>query len=94
LRPIEKECLGLLRRLPKLGLGEVLMATRLLAEVLARPHVARTVVAQVMAYLQLRYLLDRGGFWQPELAKLSGPRFARCKPSTEAALELVDRSAA
>ena len=58
------------------------MVTRLVCLVLARPRLARIVLTQVLTYMQLRHLLDRGGFWQPNLARLDEPRFEHREPAS------------
>jgi len=87
-RPIERECAALLRKLPRLGLAESWMAIRLAALMVAHPRLARTIVGQVLAYMQFRYLIDRGGLWQPDLAGLDEPRFQPSFSSSSATIAL------
>jgi hypothetical protein len=93
-RPIERECAALLLKLPRLGLAEAWMAARLIVLVFSRPQLTRTIVAQVLTYLQFRHLLDRGGFWQPDLAGFDSPPFEERGPLTSAGHGDVDRRAA
>jgi radical SAM superfamily enzyme YgiQ (UPF0313 family) len=72
-RPVERECAALLLKLPRLGLAELRMALRLVALALRHPRLARVAMGQVLPYMQIRYLLDLGGFWEPELARLDDP---------------------
>jgi hypothetical protein len=90
-RPIERECATLLLKLPRLGLAEAWMTVRLAAMIIAHPRLARTVVEQVLVYMQFRYLIDRGGFWQPGLAKLDEPAQNPQADSREGPKRIVSR---
>jgi hypothetical protein len=92
LRPVERECLGLLTRLPLLGLSELMMSLRLAALVLANPRVTRVVVLQVLLYLQARYLFERGRFWDPALARLERPSASRSSRRSRIPVRLAVRS--
>lgn len=66
MRPLERKCLGLLRRIPGLGFAETRMLARVLLKMCRRPATVPCVISYLLSYLQIRHMFDRGGIWRPE----------------------------
>jgi len=75
MRPVERDGLSLLKRLPLLGFAEARMAARLMRLVLRKPCLTATVIRYLILYMQVRHMFDRGQFWDPELAEQDEPWF-------------------
>jgi hypothetical protein len=73
LRRVERDCLGLLRKLPFRGLREAMLAAKLTGLALRRPAMIRSLLFLMLFYMQVRHLFDRGQYWDPALAKLEEP---------------------
>jgi hypothetical protein len=71
-RPVA-DSLALLRMLPQLGPAEAEMWTRVRKRLRTRPDLLEHVLLEVFHYLQLRYMYDRSGMWDPSLADAASP---------------------
>ncbi len=73
LRRVERDALGMVLRLPRLGFSEAKLAMRLTLLVLRQPSAFQPVLNCVLSYMQVRYLFTQENFWAPELARKSPP---------------------
>lgn len=73
LRPVERDSLRLILRMPGLGFAEAKLMVRMVGLVLRQPSAFQTVLNCLLSYMQIRHLLDYGDFWAPELARQAQP---------------------
>jgi hypothetical protein len=73
LRPIEADSLTLLGHLTRLGPAEAAMWARVRGALQKRPAATPHVIPTLLQYLQVRYMYERSGVWQPELASAPAP---------------------
>jgi radical SAM superfamily enzyme YgiQ (UPF0313 family) len=72
-RPVEKDMLMLLKRLPRMGWPEAKMALTLAGLMLRYRSVASTVSTFLLMYMQIRHMFDRGNFWNRDLGRCPEP---------------------
>lgn len=68
MRGVDQDCYGLLGKVPRLGPEEEKMWTRVMAAVAKKPETREFVNVALIQYMQVRYMYDRGQFWEPRLA--------------------------
>ena len=66
LRTIESESIDLLANLFRLGPGEQLMWTSIRKGMSRKPESAEFVIPMLVQYLQIRYMYERGQFWESQ----------------------------
>jgi hypothetical protein len=71
-RPVA-DSLALLRMLPQLGPAEAEMWARIRGRLRTRPELLEHVLLEVFHYLQLRYMYEQSGMWDPSLADAASP---------------------
>jgi len=67
LRVIESESIDLLSNLIRLGPGEQVMWKRIRKGISRKPESAEFVFPMLVQYLQIRYMYERGNFWESHL---------------------------
>ncbi len=68
LRAIESESIDLLSNLFRLGPGEQVMWTRIRKGISRKPESAEFVIPMLVQYLQIRYMYERGHFWESQFS--------------------------
>lgn len=74
-RPVA-DTMSLIRQLPRLGVAEARMWSRVRRRLRERPDAAPHVLPAVLQYVQIRHMYDVSGLWDPALARLDAPPFA------------------
>jgi hypothetical protein len=69
MRPIDSDSLTLLGNLTRLGPAESAMWARVRVALQKRPLATQYVIPTLLQYLQIRYMYESSGMWQPELAQ-------------------------
>jgi hypothetical protein len=73
LRSFEADSLTLLRTLARLGPAEAEMWGRVRRALRERPEATEHVLPTILQYLQVRYMYESNGVWDPELAAAETP---------------------
>lgn len=73
-RLIERSSQALINRLANMGLGEKRMLIRVERALAKKPEAASLVYASLMYYLQLRYIYESAGVWEPNLGVMMAPK--------------------
>ncbi|MBI4574388.1 MAG: B12-binding domain-containing radical SAM protein [candidate division NC10 bacterium] len=76
LREVDTEGFALLPRLKRLGPGESRMWSRICRALARRPECTEFVIPMLVQYLQIRYMYERGSFWESTPSLASGGRTA------------------
>jgi radical SAM superfamily enzyme YgiQ (UPF0313 family) len=63
-RAVERDSVGVLARLPRLGEAEAKMWSRVLAKLGERPDAAETVMLMLLVYMQIRHMYSEGTCWE------------------------------
>jgi radical SAM superfamily enzyme YgiQ (UPF0313 family) len=75
LRKIELESLSLLGRASSLGPEVEQMFSRIRKEVSQKPHTAQWAIGMLAQYVQIRYMYDRAGVWNPRMGSAAVPEW-------------------
>jgi hypothetical protein len=75
LREVELDGLRLLGTLPKLGLDESALWRNVRRALARRPYATEQVMQTLIQYLQVRYMYETSGVWEPGLSKTLAPAF-------------------
>ena len=70
---MDREFLGLLRKLPRLGWAEAAMAARMAAFVMRHPRTCGIVLRYLSMYVQIRHVYDYTGAWDASLGLREAP---------------------
>jgi hypothetical protein len=73
LRPVERECAPVLKKLPFMGISEARMAAKMIRLAVANRRMIPVVMYHMLAYRQIRYFFGRLGIWDRSLAKQESP---------------------
>jgi radical SAM superfamily enzyme YgiQ (UPF0313 family) len=83
-RPVDMDIRGLLAKFPSSGPAEQRLWSTISAALAKKPAASRAVGGVLFAYMQVRYMYDRGQLWEPMVAAsgpvLQAPRTARSLP--------------
>jgi len=66
----------LVRRIAQLGPEEDEMLSNLMKKANQKPGIQKYVMSNLFRYMQYRYMFEKYGFWEPDLAKQDSPDFS------------------
>ena len=75
-RPVDQDSAKLVRRVAWMGWKEARMIARIARQVIKKPPIFDFAASTVLHYCQIRYMYDRGSFWETQLADQASPAFA------------------
>jgi hypothetical protein len=88
-RSLDFDSLTLLGAVGRLGPAEAQMWGRVRRALQARPEATEHVLPTMIQYLQVRYMYETNGVWNPELARASAPTFTQSPPAPAATAAMV-----
>jgi len=72
-RPIDRSKLMLLAAFRKMGAKEDVLMTQITSQIAKKPETAAMVISQMLQYMQIRHMYERGQFWEQRLTTESKP---------------------
>jgi radical SAM superfamily enzyme YgiQ (UPF0313 family) len=73
IRPVERDLLSLIAKLASLGPDEAKMISDITDLTKKRNDLSQCLMSVIRQYVQIRYMSEKGGFWNPQLRNSSYP---------------------
>lgn len=81
----------LVRRIAQLGPEEAQMLSKVVKKMSQKPGVQKYVMSNLIRYMQVRYMYENHGFWDPGLAEQAAPDFSAVRNIPPASLTRFTR---